>query len=132
MRKNWFLKLLRIGAFALAAVFAFAACSNGGGGSRRANINDTWSATLEGEEWPGGKDLRVVIAPDTLDGDIAYVWTRLNADGTTETLSTEGETLFFVDDICGSEQKARALEHIFRRNQVALVHVKDVLEDWLV
>jgi len=46
-------------------------------------------------------------------------------------LDSRGAALISVDDICRSEHQAHALEDIFRRNQVALVHVMDVLEDWL-
>jgi len=46
-------------------------------------------------------------------------------------LDSSGASLLSVDDICRGEYQAHALEDIFRRNQVALVHVMDVLEDWL-
>ena len=46
-------------------------------------------------------------------------------------LDAEGAVLLAVEDICGSEAQAHALEELFRRNQVALVHVMDVLEDFL-
>ena len=42
-----------------------------------------------------------------------------------------GKLLCVVDDICSSKKDARALEKLFRRNQVAPVHVMDVLKDWL-
>ena len=42
-----------------------------------------------------------------------------------------GGLLCAVDDICTCESDARALEELFRRNRVSLVHVMDVLEDWL-
>jgi len=37
-----------------------------------------------------------------------------------------------VNDICSSEEQARQLEDLFRRNGVSPGHVTDVLEDWLV
>jgi len=43
-----------------------------------------------------------------------------------------GGLLYAVDDICSREKDARALEDLFRRNRVSLVHVMDVLEDWLI
>ena len=43
----------------------------------------------------------------------------------------KGSLLLAVDDICARETDARALEGLFRRNRVSLVHVMDVLEDWL-
>ena len=48
-----------------------------------------------------------------------------------QVMDAEGRELLAVDDICGSEAQAHALEALFRRNQVALVHVMDVLEDFL-
>ena len=36
-----------------------------------------------------------------------------------------------VNDVCGSESRARQLEALLRRNQVSPKHVMDVLEDWL-
>jgi len=36
-----------------------------------------------------------------------------------------------VNDVCGSESSARQLEALLYRNQVAPVHILDVLEDWL-
>ena len=48
-----------------------------------------------------------------------------------QVLDAAGRLLRAVDDICSREEDARALEDLFRRNQVALVHVMDVLEDWL-
>ena len=48
-----------------------------------------------------------------------------------QVLDAGGAVLLTVDDICGSEAQARSLEQLFRRNQVALVHVMDVLEDFL-
>ena len=48
-----------------------------------------------------------------------------------QVLDAEGAVLLAVDDICGGEAQARALEELFRRNQVAPVHVMDVLEDFL-
>ena len=48
-----------------------------------------------------------------------------------QVLDAEGAVLLAVDDICGSEERARSLEALFRRNQVALIHVMDVLEDFL-
>jgi len=42
-----------------------------------------------------------------------------------------GDLLCAVDDICSREEDAFALEELFRRNRVSLVHVMDVLEDWL-
>jgi len=46
-------------------------------------------------------------------------------------LDDAGMALLSVGDVCGSERRARELEDLFRRNQVAPVHVLDVLEDWL-
>jgi len=48
-----------------------------------------------------------------------------------QVLDSNGAVLLAVDDVCGSEERARALEALFRRNQVAPVHVMDVLEDFL-
>ena|GEM_PF-2107190 len=42
----------------------------------------------------------------------------------------EPRLLYCVNDICSTEKDARALEALFRRNQVSLCHVRDVLEDW--
>ena len=42
-----------------------------------------------------------------------------------------GEVLYAVDDICSSSGEARALEALLTRNRVSLVHVLDVLEDWV-
>ena len=36
-----------------------------------------------------------------------------------------------VNDVCGSESRARQLEALLSRNQVSPKHVLDVLEDWL-
>jgi hypothetical protein len=41
------------------------------------------------------------------------------------------ELLYTVNDICSSEEEAHALERLFEQNQVAAVHVMDVLDDWL-
>lgn len=48
------------------------------------------------------------------------------------TVTEQGRALLCVDDVCGSEHRARELERLFRRNQVSPVHVLDVLEDWLI
>ena len=44
---------------------------------------------------------------------------------------SSGNLLRAVNDICGSAAEARELEGLFRRNKVALVHVMDVLENWV-
>jgi len=36
-----------------------------------------------------------------------------------------------VNDVCGSENRARQLEELLHRNQVAPKHIIDVLENWL-
>ncbi|MDR3314489.1 MAG: DUF6514 family protein [Oscillospiraceae bacterium] len=49
-------------------------------------------------------------------------------------IDTGGEAprlLCIVNDICSTEADARELEQLFRRNDVALCHVVDVLEDWV-
>ena len=43
----------------------------------------------------------------------------------------EARLLCAVNDVCGSESRARQLEELLDRNQVAPVHIIDVLEDWL-
>ena len=46
--------------------------------------------------------------------------------------AASGRRVYVVNDICSKKRDARALEKLFRRNKVSLVHVTDVLEDWLV
>jgi len=49
-------------------------------------------------------------------------------------LDTKGKKprlLCAVNDVCGSESRARQLEAYLCRNQVSPKHVLDVLEDWL-
>ena len=36
-----------------------------------------------------------------------------------------------VDDVCGNKNQARQLEQLLYRNQVAPMHIVDVLENWL-
>ena len=43
-----------------------------------------------------------------------------------------GDVLYAIDDICSGSGEARALEALLTRNQVSLVHVLDVVEDWLI
>jgi hypothetical protein len=43
----------------------------------------------------------------------------------------EPRLLCIVNDICSTEEEARALEQLFRRNNIALCHVVEVLEDWV-
>lgn len=43
----------------------------------------------------------------------------------------EPRPLYIADDVCSRESRARELEQLFRRNDVALCHVRDVLEDWV-
>ena len=46
-------------------------------------------------------------------------------------LDADGRLLRAVDDVCGSESRARGLEALLTRNQVSPRHIIDVLEDWL-
>ncbi len=39
--------------------------------------------------------------------------------------------LHAVNDICSTEAEARELEQLFRRNNISLCHVMDVLQDWV-
>ena len=46
-------------------------------------------------------------------------------------LEAGGDVLYAIDDICSGSGKARELEALLTRNQVSLVHVLDVVEDWV-
>ena len=58
------------------------------------------------------------------DGGIRKAWCLNVTDA-------NGLLLRAVDDVCGSESRAGALEALLTRNQVSPVHILDVLEDWL-
>ena len=42
-----------------------------------------------------------------------------------------GDVLCAVDDVCSDGGQARALEALLTRNRVSLVHILDVVEDWV-
>jgi len=46
-------------------------------------------------------------------------------------LDRAGIVVYAINDVCGSSREARALEDYLTRNQVALRHVHDVVEDWV-
>jgi hypothetical protein len=79
----------------------------------------------------GRQKLHYICTEQTLrakNGNLrrAYRFLVLDISGTRPVV------LRVVDDVCSSETQARALERLFRRNNVPLSHVMDVLEDWLV
>ncbi|MDR1464230.1 MAG: hypothetical protein LBJ11_02860 [Oscillospiraceae bacterium] len=43
----------------------------------------------------------------------------------------EGDPLLVMEDVCTQEAEARELERLLRENDVALCHVRDLVEDFL-